>query len=317
MIEYPVTGRRRPHGVPTRGGFTSSRAATTSSRAATVRERWHGAPTRGGFTLIEVLVVVAILALLVAVLLPSLAKAREQARTTVCATQLKEYGNATLMYNQDQRDRLPGPIHAAVELETRDKTAFNDYEEWHLPWFIRRYFSDRGRGGRYTDKVSACPTATRMASGTLIFTSGAADRPFTYAVNNFNRATMPYGTNPPWYFGYPNNFWTSTVPANQSPDPSKPHFRDAHPKRFSAIRQPSREWAIADAFCFEFDLPAPPATSDRRPGQWQIGTYQNRTWARRVGLPTKPYHSDGINVLCFDGHVEWQRPWRGTINQLP
>ncbi len=272
---------------------------------------------RVGFTLIEVLVVVAILALLVAILLPSLAKAREGARTTVCGTQLKEYGNAILMYNHDQRDRMPGPIHAAVELETFDKVATADYQEWHLPWFIRRYFSDRGRRGKYTDSISSCPTATRLTTGVLTFNAATADRPFTYAVNNFNKATSSYGTDPPWYFGYPNYYWSGAAPPKQVADPNKQHFKDAHPKRFSQIRQASREWAIADAFCYEADLPNPTTGSGRQPGQWQIGTYQNRTWARRVGLPTAPYHSNGINVLCFDGHVEWQRPWRGTANQAP
>lgn len=44
----------------------------------------------GGFTLIEVLVVVAIIALLVAILMPSLAKARDAARASVCATNIRE-----------------------------------------------------------------------------------------------------------------------------------------------------------------------------------------------------------------------------------
>ncbi|MHC4445063.1 MAG: type II secretion system protein [Planctomycetota bacterium] len=51
-----------------------------------------------GFTLIEVLVVVAIIAVLVAFLLPSLAKAREQARASVCLANLHRLGHGVEFY---------------------------------------------------------------------------------------------------------------------------------------------------------------------------------------------------------------------------
>ena len=53
---------------------------------------------RRGFTLIEVLVVVAIIALLLAVLMPSLAGAREQARAVACMSNMRQLGIAWMMY---------------------------------------------------------------------------------------------------------------------------------------------------------------------------------------------------------------------------
>jgi prepilin-type N-terminal cleavage/methylation domain-containing protein/prepilin-type processing-associated H-X9-DG protein len=53
---------------------------------------------RRGFTLIEVLVVVAIIALLVAILLPAMARVRWQTKSLVCKTNLHDLGSAFMMY---------------------------------------------------------------------------------------------------------------------------------------------------------------------------------------------------------------------------
>ena len=61
---------------------------------------------RIGFTLIELLVVIAIIAILAAILFPVFAKAREKARQTACASNLKQLGLVFLQYAQDY-DEVP------------------------------------------------------------------------------------------------------------------------------------------------------------------------------------------------------------------
>jgi prepilin-type N-terminal cleavage/methylation domain-containing protein/prepilin-type processing-associated H-X9-DG protein len=62
---------------------------------------------RCGFTLIELLVVIAIIALLAAILFPVFARARENARKTTCASNVKQIGLAILQYAQDNDEILP------------------------------------------------------------------------------------------------------------------------------------------------------------------------------------------------------------------
>ena len=61
----------------------------------------------GAFTLIELLVVIAIIAVLMAVLVPSLKRARDQARLTTCTAHLKQIGLAMHMYASDFDDKFP------------------------------------------------------------------------------------------------------------------------------------------------------------------------------------------------------------------
>ena len=59
------------------------------------------------FTLIELLVVVAIIALLVAILLPALSKAQEEARKIVCKSNLKQWGYALTYYVNENDGTMP------------------------------------------------------------------------------------------------------------------------------------------------------------------------------------------------------------------
>ena len=59
------------------------------------------------FSLIELLVVIAVIALLMGILVPALSRAREQARTVVCLSNMRQMGTALQAYLPDSGYRLP------------------------------------------------------------------------------------------------------------------------------------------------------------------------------------------------------------------
>ncbi len=60
---------------------------------------------RQAFTLIELLVVIAVIALLMAILIPALNQAREQAKAVICQSNLHQWGDIFLMYTDDNDGR--------------------------------------------------------------------------------------------------------------------------------------------------------------------------------------------------------------------
>jgi prepilin-type N-terminal cleavage/methylation domain-containing protein/prepilin-type processing-associated H-X9-DG protein len=81
---------------------------------------------RPGFTLVELLVVIGIIALLIAMLLPALRKARESAVTVSCASRMRQLDTAVMMFASDNKGSLP-PIFAG------SATNFTFPSWWNTP----------------------------------------------------------------------------------------------------------------------------------------------------------------------------------------
>jgi len=115
----------------------------------------HSAPR--AFTLVELLVVIGIIALLISILLPSLARARATAVTVACLSNIRQIGQALMMYEADNR-RLPYGSTGGTE-------AHDTW--WHA---VSEYMGTRTRdaSGRWTNLSRAlqCPGVAPDFAGT-------------------------------------------------------------------------------------------------------------------------------------------------------
>ena len=93
-----------------------------------------------GFTLVELLIVLATIAVLISILIPTLKKAKNQARITVCQSNLHQWGIAFRAYTEQNNNRFfKGPL----------ESSWDDWVEIMEP-----YTASRG-------EINCCPFATR------------------------------------------------------------------------------------------------------------------------------------------------------------
>lgn len=99
--------------------------------------RSSSAAARAAFTLIELLMVIAVIALLVSLLLPALGQARKAAKGAVCLSGLRSMGQAVLMYGDASKEHFPISSHTVGSLVAPDAW-LTTLEEYGVDRLFRR-----------------------------------------------------------------------------------------------------------------------------------------------------------------------------------
>ena len=104
--------------------------------------------SKSGFTLVEIMIVVAIISLLTVIGVPGFVKARENARATRVANNLRKFGDSFLMYciengkyPVDTHNTLPPGMEGYIQQSVWDSDALGGHYNWEGPTF--------GEGGGY------------------------------------------------------------------------------------------------------------------------------------------------------------------------
>jgi prepilin-type N-terminal cleavage/methylation domain-containing protein/prepilin-type processing-associated H-X9-DG protein len=237
------------------------------------------------FTLIELLVVIAIIAILASLLLPALSRAKVRAKRIQCASNMKQWALATIMYADDNDNNLP---YAA-------DVGWPNYNTTFLFQSLAPYVANLSQAGLqnyYNADVMTAPV--RQCPG-----GNNAQPPFTTAAlggawncwigANFGGA--PYGgkLTAPFFYGH-----------------------DTPPLKVSRIKRPVDALTFTDTATWYLYSPVyRPFTLDLDRDRVLDSCDGDTGFPYNTGRPT--VHNNGANVTLLDGHVEWlafKKLWR-------
>jgi prepilin-type processing-associated H-X9-DG protein/prepilin-type N-terminal cleavage/methylation domain-containing protein len=274
--------------------------------------------TDGGFTLVELLVVIGIIAVLISVLLPALAKARSQAQTVRCLSNIRQVGQGLLMYANANGGTLPPFVYrntAATPAYPWQNPHPVDGQDWsglRASWFtilIDDKFITADVDQNATVNTPLPDNEQRPTKSVLLCPSGSsqsayypdlydtAPRPFTSIwVNPGTARPMPFDGRMLGYWRHQSpvtlRFHDSSYAVNGSWDDDKspmPRFPWDSVTTTAAKRKLWKVGQIDDAS-----------------STWLLadGVYAHRSSSLLWGLAARHNNKKVANFLFADGHAE-------------
>jgi len=236
------------------------------------------APRHRGFTLVELLVVVALIAMLIGLLLPALAHSRNAGRAAVCASQLRQFALTLPMYATDYRDR------------------FFEYDWNHIYLDALRDYHENIATLRF------CPVARRPRTPPGV---GSAAESWVIGRGQ-GRSDGSYGFNGYLYATVPNDVQATFVEPRTL-------FPAAWWEQLSRIDFTDRVPAFADAIWID----GWPTDQDTVPPDLSRGWDDlSRDFPRHMGRFCVTRHGRAINAAFIDGHASiaplrklWDLQW--------